>query len=940
LSDIAARPAAGRKGPVWLWSRLSLVARVMLTASCALVVAGLVLLFMSTGRDVEFSRAQLAEHLESEVEALLPAIAEWVVIGDYANIDELLRQHVRRSDVQRVAWTTTAGKTLEARDKAVALRAPEWFVAWSAMPAPRADRALVIGGRSYGEVTIEMTAAPQQNHLWDAFLGHIAILALALVLDFLGILLILKTGLRPVAALSRGALALEAGQMSARIEPGGAPELAGAVAAFNRMAVALQAAQEELREDAERLMVTLASIGDGVIATDADGKVEFMNSVAETLTGWSAAAAAGRPVREVFAIANESTRQEVECPVGRALRAGATVTLAQRTLLIARDGSERPVADSAAPIRHVDGRVTGAVLVFRDQSADRRALDRLALAASVSDHALNGVIITDADQRIVEVNPAFSRITGYSRDEALGQTPRLLASGRQDASFYQAMWAEIEMSGHWRGEIWNRHKDGRVYPEDLTVVQVRDEDGSPLRYIGIFTDISQVKAQEAQLRHLAHYDQLTGLPNRALLADRMGVALAQSERSGERLAVCYLDLDHFKPINDRFGHAAGDRLLQEVARRLREALRGGDTVARLGGDEFVLLLVGMADVAHCQASLDRVLHCVTQPIAVEGSMVAVTASIGATIFPDDQVDADTLLRHADQSLYAAKDAGRNRAHIFNPRLDDSVRERRASLARLDKALAAGEFVLHYQPKVDMRAGTVLGVEALIRWRHPERGLLLPEEFLHVLDHSELEIRLGEWVIASALAQMEQWRAGGLDLAVSVNIAPPHLARADFTARLQELIELHAGTPRSRLELEVLESVALDDIAHVSGVIEACQRIGVAFALDDFGTGYSSLSYLKHLHVDRIKIDQSFISDMLGNPEEQAIVGGVIGLANAFHIEVLAEGVETVAQARRLTELGCDQGQGYGIARPMPAEDVPRWVAGWSPDPAWREAMAA
>jgi diguanylate cyclase (GGDEF)-like protein/PAS domain S-box-containing protein len=923
-----------------LWARLPLVARVMLSASLALAVAGALLLWISTGKDADFARTQIEEHLADEMESVLSDLSEWAVIGDYANIEQVLRQRVARSDIQRIAWTNARGKTLEAVDKVAASRAPGWFVRFTGVSSPQASRALVIGGRDYGRVTIAMTATPAHNRLWQAFLGHLAILALALGLDFFGILLILRSGLKPLAALEAGACALESGELAARIPPQGSPELVHVIDAFNRMAAAVERAQASLAAQAGQLQVTLSSIGDGVIATDTEGRVTFMNPLAETLTGWKMGEARGHLLREVFRIVNETSREEVECPVGRCLREGVVVGLANHTLLIARDGTERPIADSAAPIRHPDGRISGAVLVFRDQTEERRKIAQLTLAASVFENSLNGVIITDSEKRIVEVNPAFTRITGYSREEAVGQTPRFLFSGRQDAAFYAAMWAEISASGHWQGEIWNRHKNGEIFPEELSIVAVKDDEGAVTHYIGIFRDISRIKAQEAQLRHLAHHDPLTGLPNRALLADRMAVALAQAGRSGGMLAVCYLDLDGFKTVNDTWGHATGDRLLMEIAGRLSASVRGGDTVARLGGDEFALLLTNLADEEECEAALARLLQAVARPVFLDGTEISVTASIGVTLFPGDGADADTLLRHADQSLYAAKEAGRNRYHLFDPRHDHAARERRAFLERLEAALDQGEFCLYYQPKVDMRAGTVIGAEALIRWRHPERGLLPPGDFLPRMEGSELEIRLGEWVIDQALSQMDAWRAAGLDLPVAVNIAPPHLARIDFAERLKELLARHPGTPDNRLQLEVLESAALEDIERVSRLVEACRKLGVAFALDDFGTGYSSLTYLKRLPVDLIKIDQSFVRDMLDNAEELAIVEGVIGLAEAFHISVIAEGVETVEQGLAVLHLGCSLGQGYGIARPMPARELPGWIAGFQPDPLWRQARAA
>jgi diguanylate cyclase (GGDEF)-like protein/PAS domain S-box-containing protein len=916
-----------------LWEKLPLIGRVMLITALALLVAGTLLLLVSTRSEAEFARGQIAEHLDGELVSLEAALAESAVIGDYASIELQLRQRVKKRDVRRMVFTTPRGSTLAAADKDEPAKAPHWFARLADVPSPKASRTLFIGGRSYGEITVEMTAQPTVDRLWSAFLGHLLILLVALGIDFSGIFFILRRGLAPLAALKEGVRRIAAGDYAARLPAAGSAELREVITAFNHMAEALAVARRELLAEHERLAVTLSSIGDGVISTDHEGRVVFMNPVAERLTGWLLAEAKGRSILQVFPTVDERTRQETECPVGQVLREGRAVRLANHTLLVARDGQERPIADSAAPIRAADGRIFGAVLVFRDQTEERRTLEKLRLAASVYEHSLNGVMITDAHRRIIAVNPAFTRITGYTPEEVMGKKPRVLSSGRHDAGFYAAMWAQVRATGQWLGEIWNRRKEGAIYPEELAIIAVKDEEGEVTHYIGIFRDLTQVKVQEEQLRHLAHHDPLTGLPNRALLADRLKVALSQVERSGRRLAVCYLDLDGFKPINDSFGHATGDRLLVEIGQRLAASVRGGDTVARLGGDEFVLLLTELADEVECLTVLTRLLEAVARPVAVEGLVLNVTASVGVTLYPNDGVDADTLLRHADQALYAAKEAGRNRIHLFDPQRDSEARSRRALLQRLAVALAQGEFVLHYQPKVDLRQGRVIGVEALIRWQHPERGLVPPAEFLPLLEGSDLEVSVGEWVIEAALSQMARWRERGLDLPVAVNIAPRHLAREDFGERLRRLLARHPPLPPGHLQLEVVESAALADIEHVARLIETCRQLGVTFALDDFGTGYSSLTYLRRLPADLVKIDQSFVRDLLIDQNDLAIVQGIIGLTEAFGMTVLAEGVETEAHARALLDLGCGLGQGYGIARPMPAEALPEWYAQWRP-PAW------
>ncbi len=919
-----------------IWPRLSLAARLMLSASLALGVAGALLLFISAAREADFARAQIEEHLAVEMESVLAALSEWAVIGDYANIEQELRQRVKRSDIQRVTWTNAQGKQLSAVDKTAASRAPGWFVRFTDVSSPQASRVLMIGGRDYGQVTIAMTATPAHSRLWAAFLGHLAILVLVLALDFAGFLLILRSGLKPLAALAAGARALESGALASRIPPQGSPELAHVIDAFNRMAAAVESAQASLAAQAGQLRVTLSSIGDAVMTTDCEGRVEFMNPLAETLTGWNMGEARGHSLREVFHIVNEANHQEVECPVVRCLREGVVVGLANHTLLIARDGAERPIADSAAPIRHPDGGISGTVLVFRDQAEERRRLDRLRLAASVFEYALSGVAITDPWQRIVEINPAFTRLTGYSREEILGQTPHLLSSGRQEAGFYAAMWSAIRTTGQWRGEIWNRHKNGEFYPVELAIVAVKDEVGRVAHYIGIFRDISQIKEQQQRLERIAHYDALTQLPNRVLLADRMHMALAQALRVSGVLAVCYMDLDGFKQVNDERGHETGDNLLMALSNRVTLALRAGDMVARLGGDEFVLLL-NLANVDECRKTLDRLLKAIAEPYPINDQAVSITASIGVSLFPQDEADPDTLLRHADQAMYTAKEGGRNRYHLFDPEHDRRTRAHHEAVTRIEQGLRAGEFVLYYQPKVDLRQGKVIGAEALIRWNHPLRGLLPPAEFLPFIEDHEFSIQLGDWVIEQALVQMAAWRAAGVELPVSVNVSARQMLRTDMTTQLAAALARHPEVPPQDLELEILETSALDDILHVTELIEACQQLGVRFALDDFGTGYSSLTYFKRLPAETLKIDQSFVRDMLHDTEDLAIVEGIVGLANAFQRQVVAEGVETVAHCILLLHLGCDQAQGYAIARPMPGNAMPDWIATWQPDPRWAEA---
>jgi diguanylate cyclase (GGDEF)-like protein/PAS domain S-box-containing protein len=555
----------------------------------------------------------------------------------------------------------------------------------------------------------------------------------------------------------------------------------------------------------------------------------------------------------------------------------------------------------------------------------RRAVDAAAIFSE-----------TDLSGRITYVNDQFCAISGYSREELLGQNHRLLNSGLHSAEFFAGLWRTIALGSVWKGEICNRAKDGSLYWVESTMVPVLDDaTGKVDRYLSIRFDISEKRQLLHSLQWRVGHDVLTGLPNRAFLSDLLDQALEFSRQENIPLAVCMLDLDGFKAVNDGYGHASGDLLLVEVAKRLRSIVRGEDVVARLAGDEFVLVLRYVRDLPELREALNRVLGAISAPYTLHGKELNVFASIGVTLFPHDNEDAETLLRHADQAMYLAKQGGRNRFHLFDVIRDREVKVTHQTIERVRQALLAGELRLHFQPRVNMRRGEVVGFQAVLRWEHPQDGMVPSRNFLPLVEETDLIIDIGEWVMDQVLLQMHHWQHAGQGWPVSINIAARHFQRADFVDRLGEMLARHAGVAPQMLDLEIVESVAVENIQHVSTCLQACQALGVQFSLGDFGTGYSSLSYLKRLRTQAIKIDKSFVRDILHDHDDLALTTAVIGLARAFGRQVIAEGLDSIEQGELLLRLGCDVAQGHCIARPMPSAEVVAWVQGYVAPLQWR-----
>ena len=606
----------------------------------------------------------------------------------------------------------------------------------------------------------------------------------------------------------------------------------------------------------------------------------------------------------------------------------------------AADGKTIWLTTSKVPLRNHNNEIIGVVGTYDDITARKEAELKLELAASVFTHATEGIMITTDDGTIVDVNEAFTNITGYSKSEAIGKKPSILKSGQNSKEFYSKLWEGLLTKGHWYGEIWNRRANGEAYIQTITITAVLDEKGKIRNFISLFSDITLIQEHRNQLEHIAHYDALTGLANRVLLADRLNQAMIQTSRRGNKLAVAYLDLDGFKEINDLYGHEAGDKLLIGIATNMKKALREGDTLARIGGDEFVVVLDDLEDTHASIQTLERLLKAASEPIHSGHLKLQASASLGVTLYPQEQeVQADQLLRQADQAMYNAKQEGKNRFSFFDIHHDRIVRDKHETLGEIKNALHNNEFVLFYQPKVNMRTGEIIGLEALIRWDHPEDGIRSPASFLPFVEDHHMGVQLGEWVIKKALSQIQLWEKEGFSFPVSVNVSARQFLKTNFVSRLRELLELFPDISPSMLEIEVLETSALENMGQMSAIIQECKELGIKFALDDFGTGYSSLSYLKHLPVSILKIDQSFVRDMLHDPEDLAIVESILGLGNAFRRSVVAEGIEDIEQGVMLLQLGCEWGQGYGIARPMRPADVIPWSKTWCCYPQWLASKA-
>jgi len=558
--------------------------------------------------------------------------------------------------------------------------------------------------------------------------------------------------------------------------------------------------------------------------------------------------------------------------------------------------------------------------------AQRRAEGELRLYATVFTNAAEGMTVTDAQSRIVAINPAFTAISGYEAADVIGKTPGILNSGQQGPDFYRQLWAELIETGHWQGEIWNRRKDGGIFPEWLSIAAVRDEGGKTTHYIGVFTDISERKQSEARIHHLAHHDVLTGLPNRMLLEDRVSQAMLKSKRTSRPMALVFIDLDRFKNINDTLGHEVGDNLLVQAAQRGLSVLRDTDTLSRQGGDEFVVVLPELEHRQDAMYVTRKLLAALCQPYLLAGHELTVTGSAGIALYPDDGQSVSELLRKADAAMYRAKEEGRNTFRFFSSEINTASLGELLLENDLYGALERGELLMYYQPKVDARTGELVGAEALMRWKHREHGMIPPSRFIPLAEENGLINAFGEWAVKTVCAQQRAWLDQGLLVVpVAVNVSAHQFAQQDLPQMVSRALAEH-GIPPQLLELELTESLLMRNANRASHVLQTLRNMHVHVAIDDFGTGYSSLSYLKQFPVQSLKIDRSFVCEITEEGEPVRLASAIIAMAHELDLEVIAEGVETEAQRNYLLDRGCDQFQGYLFGRPQPVEELGRLLA--------------
>ena len=690
-----------------------------------------------------------------------------------------------------------------------------------------------------------------------------------------------------------------------------------ALRAAELAAVARRSEEEALRRSEAQFRNLVETTQDWFWETDPEGCFTYVSPRVQDLLGYSPESLYGK---RPFDLMHPAEAKRVAAILRPLVQQRQPLRLVENTML-ARNGRALVHETSGIPFFDHDGRLQGYRGINRDISRRVEGQQKLRLAAQILEQTPEGVVVTDTQTRVLSVNRAFERTTGYSAADILGKTPHTLASGRHDQAFYRRMWEEINSSGSWQGEIWNRRKSGDIYPEWLNITAIRDDSGTVTHYAAIFSAIGTQEHVRKRLHNLAYYDALTELPNRELFHDRLTNALVGAARDRHSVALLFFDLDRFKNINDTLGHTVGDELLKAVAARLPEVIRDSDTVARLGGDEFTIILPNVHSPSEAGVVASKVLAAFQRNFHIAEQELFVTTSIGIALFPQDAVDVELLLRNADTAMYRAKELGRNNYQFYDSHMSSGFAERIALENDLRKAVENAEFSLMYQPQFDIGSRRVVGMEALLRWTHPGRGPISPAQFIPIAEESGLILPLGIWVLEQSCAQARRWlEQGRRDFRVAVNVSAVQLRFPGFIDTVVQVLQ-RTGCPPLHLELELTESSLMENVEIAMETLLQLSRLGVALSIDDFGTGYSSLGYLKRLTLDKLKIDKSFIDDVLDDRSDAEITATIVMMAHNLGLRVIAEGVESDGQLAFLRQLGCDEVQGYLFGKPQPAEEI-------------------
>ncbi|GKT13024.1 MAG: two-component system, chemotaxis family, CheB/CheR fusion protein [Thiomicrorhabdus sp.] len=676
-----------------------------------------------------------------------------------------------------------------------------------------------------------------------------------------------------------------------------------------------------LQHDSNQLMQVFENSHSLIIFKSLSGHFTQVNRRFYELFGLSESDVIGKTFLELFSQDCHRIDQELDQMV---LDQDKNQTL-EREITVVQNNTQYSFISTRFPVIDHTGKVDRICCILTDISHHKSMEQRINLAQRIIENTHEGVVITSLDGKILDVNSAYTKITGYGHDELIGKNPHLLKSGRHDKDFYKKMWTEIIKNGSWSGEIWDRRKNGEVYPKWLMINAITDDKGQTTSYLGIFNDITKQKQTEEEIQHLAYYDALTNLPNRTLFKDRLSLCLSNAKRDSSEFALIFIDLDRFKIINDSLGHNAGDQLLEIIAERLQSIVRESDTVARLSGDEFAIILPDLRLPEDASIVAQTILSEIQKPCKIDNTTIQTNASIGISTFPNDGESTSSLIKYAELALYKTKETGRNGYQFFSQALQDAVFDQITLEEEIRTAIAEDQLTLYYQPKINLATQKVVGMEALVRWIHPKRGLIPPDHFIPFSEECGLILPMGDWILETAIRQSAEWSAQLEEpLVVAINLSAKQFKQPGLLSRIEGLIEKHQIKPE-HIELEITESSVMDDVEEALETMISFRKIGLKLAIDDFGTGYSSLSYLKRFPINTLKIDQSFVRDLTIDSDDAAIVEVIISLAEKLKLGVVAEGVETKDQLDFLTKKGCQSVQGYFISRPLPSANFEKYI---------------